>query len=149
MNRRSEWSAKATAAALDKARERARAEGRKPTAEEFAAAINDVGEPPERKKRGKREPVDRRWGDFKMWIWTLSYSCWLKSVKQAPGGFDPILFAGELSKDAYHRKMCVKALEALREAIPLLESVLADTVDHAVDRLIASKGGERHDERQD
>jgi hypothetical protein len=106
-------------------RERAKAEGRKPTAEEFTTAIAGIGEPPKRERRAKREPIDPRWGDFKMLIWTLSHRHELKDIEQALGGFDPLFFARKLKEDKYHLEMCQKALAELQRAIPLIESVLA------------------------
>jgi hypothetical protein len=125
MSRKSDWLERATAHALDSARAKAKAEGREPTAEEFAAAISGVGEPPKRQRRARREPVDPRWDDFTMWIWTLSGRHHLEDIEQAPGGFDPLFFAEKLKADQYHLKMCQKALAELQRAIPLIEAVLA------------------------
>ena len=119
--KRSDWLARATAKALDSARAKARAEGREPSAEEFTEAINNVEEPPKRQRRAKRQPQDRRWRDFTMWIWTLSYHSYLEDIEQAPGGFDQVLFAEKLQGDEYRLEMCHKALSALQKAIPLLE----------------------------
>jgi hypothetical protein len=121
-----DWLERATVKALDSARKKAKAEGREPTAEEFADAINSVGDLPKGKCRAKREPADPRWADFKMWIWSLCSRTYLENIEQAAGGFDPVLFAEKLKEDEYHLKMSHKALLELREAIPLLESVLAE-----------------------
>lgn len=111
---KSEWLEQATTEALNDTREAAQAEGREPTAEEFATAINSIGEPPKRRRRVKREPVDKRQGNFEVWMSVLSSRTWLEYIEQAPGGFDPVLFAQGFLQDEWHSEYC---LEQLHKAI--------------------------------
>jgi hypothetical protein len=115
-----------TAEALDAARDKARAQGREPTAAEFTEAINGVGEPPKRRRRQfPRLPKDQRAWHFSMW---LSYGgAWLKSIQEAPGGFDPVHLAAETFTKGYCDEAdCHKAIAKARKRIALIESVLAE-----------------------
>jgi hypothetical protein len=125
---KSEWLEQATAEALDGVRVIAQNEGREPTAEEFATAINGVGEPPKRQRRAKREPKDKRAENFWMWL-NQDGENWMEYIRQAPGGFDPVHLASTLSDKEFCFRAtledCHKAIAEARERIVLIESVLA------------------------
>jgi hypothetical protein len=125
---KSEWLEQATAGALDDAREAAQAEGREPTAEEFATAINSIGEPPKRQRRAKREPKDKRAQYF--WLWLGHGDYWLEHIHKAPGGFDPVHLASTLSDKDFcplaTPEDCHQAIAKARARIVLIESVLAE-----------------------
>ena len=126
---RSEHIERAMAEALDAARAKARVEGRQPTVEEFAAAINGVGEPPKR-KRTKRPKRDERATEFWYWLYKdHDHEYYLNKIREMPGGLDISYLAQVIANgESFYIKEeeCREALEMHREAIALIESVLAE-----------------------
>jgi hypothetical protein len=126
---RSDWLEEATAQALDAARAKARTQGREPTAAEFAAAINGVGEPPKRQRRHlpKGEPHDSRDFYFSLWLDHIVDEHWMAKIEESPGGFDAGYFAQKMIQDGCcNENDCRAAIDKARAAIALIESVLAE-----------------------